>query len=211
MAEAYDHLAREYSVVNAAMPADLVDFGHRFLSLTGAEARIIDIGCGAGRDMAWLEAQGAAVIGIDLSAGMLAQARSRVKGSLRQMDMRHLDLPAGHFHGAWCMASLLHLPKNEGLRVLGEIRQVLVPGGVLHVSLQEGAGEVWETAPYPAEQPVERFFARYSWDEAHTLLHQAHFRVVESRRNDAATRHWLQFLAAALPSPRPLDAVRSMP
>ncbi len=158
MAEAYDQLADDYAVVNAVMPPHLIEFGHRFLSLTGAHARIIDIGCGAGRDMAWLEAQGAVVIGIDLSPGMLAQARSRVRGDLMRMDMRRLDFPTGHFQGAWCMASLLHLPKHEALGVLGEIRRVLVPGGVLHLSLQEGDGEGWETAPYRAERPVERFF-----------------------------------------------------
>ena len=199
MADAYDRIAGDYAVINATMPATLIEFGLRFLSLTGTDAHIIDIGCGVGRDMAWLEEHGATVIGIDLSPGMLAQARSRVQGDLMQMDMRHLAFPAAHFQGAWCMAALLHLPKGEARGVLDETHRVLVPGGALHLSVQEGQGEAWEPVSYRTNHSVERFFARYTWDEANTLLNETHFRIIKSQRNDGGNRHWLQFLATAIP------------
>lgn len=189
---AYDRIAADYAARNAAMPPNLLDVGARFLARAGPGRHVLDVGCGAGRDMAWLEAQGAEVIGVDLSTGMLAQAQPSVRGRLLRMTMRHLAFRSGHFAGVWCMASLLHLPKAEAPGVLAEIRRVLTPGGVLALGLQEGTGEGWEHGPYP---DVERFFARYTAEEAETLLTAARFDVLERRRDDTGARRWRTFLA----------------
>ena len=192
IAGAYDQIAAEFAVRNAAMPHELLELGARFLALTGPHARVLDVGCGSGRDMAWLEERGVVVTGIDLSSGMLAQARPRVAGALARMDMRHLALASGCFAGAWCMASLLHVPKAEAPGVLRELHRVLLPGGVLAVGLKEGAGEGWERGPYGT---VEQFFARYAPEEAETLLATTGFLVQRRAHNAAGARRWLQFLA----------------
>lgn len=174
------------------MPRESIDAGTRLLGLTGAGAQILDAGCGAGRDMAWLEAQGARMIGVDLSRGMLAQARQITRGPLAQMDLRRLAFQDGCFGGVWCAASLLHLRKAEAPVALREIHRVLCPGGLLHLSIQEGEGERWESNPYGT---VERLFARYSAEAAAALLDDAGFAVLDLVVNDAGTRRWLSFLA----------------
>ena len=163
MQAVYDQIAGEYAARTAAMPAELVNAGTRFLALAGPGARILDVGCGPGRDMAWFEAQGAAVTGVDLSAGMLRQAGTRVRGALVQMDMRRLAFPDRTFRGVWSSASLLHLPRAEAPGALAEMRRVLVPGGAFFLAIQEGEGEGWESGRF---ENVERFFVRYSQDEA---------------------------------------------
>jgi len=189
---AYDALATRYALVNAAMPPALAASAAGFLQLLGAHARILDVGCGAGRDMAWLEARGALVVGMDISLGMLARARSATSGALLQMDMRCLGLWRAQFQGVWCCASLVHLPKVQAPLALAEMRRVLVPGGVLFLSVQGGTGEAWEVCPYAQ---VERLFVRYTDTEVVDLLTQAGFDVLEAVANEAASRHWLQFLA----------------
>jgi ubiquinone/menaquinone biosynthesis C-methylase UbiE len=198
IAEAYDRIANDFARINAAMPDTLADCGHRFLSLIGPDARVLDVGCGAGRDKAWMEAQGTHVTGVDLSVGMLAQAHRRVRGELLQGDMRRLPFPNGAFAGVWCMAALLHLSKADAPAALAEMRCVLAPCGVLRLSLQEGEGETWEQVPYRGEA-VERFFARYAHDEARALLQHAGFAILESSTGEAGDRRWLQFLARAAP------------
>jgi ubiquinone/menaquinone biosynthesis C-methylase UbiE len=195
--EAYDCIAEEFARVNAVMPANLVEYGRRFLSHVGMGARVLDVGCGTGRDLAWLEAQGAQGTGVDLSNGMLAQACQCVHGPLLQADMRSLPFPAGTFDGVWCMAALLHVPKADAPGALAEMRRVLRSDGALHLSLKQGNGEKWERG-FAEDAAVERFFARYEQEEARALLEQAGFAIVDSRTNTAGTQCWLQFLATAL-------------
>lgn len=125
---------------------------------------------------------------------MLAQAREIVRGELLEMDMRHLGLPDGHFDGVWCCASLLHLPKTQAPIALTKMRRVLVPDGTLYLGVQEGEGEVWESAPYGS---VERLFARYTSTEADTLLSNTGYTVIERGSSPAGVRRWLNFLATA--------------
>jgi ubiquinone/menaquinone biosynthesis C-methylase UbiE len=189
---AYDHIAPLYAERNAAMPAELAAYCAHFLEIAGSNAHILDVGCGAGRDMAWMEARGAQVTGIDFSHGMLAEARRRTHGPLMQMDMRHLDFPDDSFTGIWCTASLLHLPRRDAPCALSEMRRVLLPGNPLFLGLQEGAGECWEAVPYAPQ--YQRLFTRYRQDEADDLLRSAGFTIEECGHTSAGGRRWLQLL-----------------
>jgi ubiquinone/menaquinone biosynthesis C-methylase UbiE len=197
MQEAYDRIAPEYTAQYGAPAPVVVDWGMRFLSLVGPGARTLDVGCGPGQYMAWMESRGMAVVGIDLSTGMLAQAKTKVRGGLVQMDMRRLAFPDGSFHGIWCIASLLHLPKAEAPLALEEMWRVLVPGGALLLSIGEGEGEGWEDNRYFGT--VQRFFARYRQGEAERMLAKAGFAVLDRGRNQSPLRIWLQFLATKPP------------
>ncbi|MGH2351732.1 MAG: class I SAM-dependent methyltransferase [Chloroflexota bacterium] len=194
---AYDLIAPAFAARNAAMPTELLDLGTGFLDLlrasAGAAPWVLDLGCGAGRDMAWMERQGARVAGADLSSGMLSHARRQARGPVVQADMRRLPFARETFDGVWCMASLLHLPKSDAPLALREMRRVLAPGGAIAIGIQEGEGEVWEAGAYG--HPVERFFARYGPEEADVLLAEAGFRVRERGLSTAGTRRWLRFLA----------------
>lgn len=196
---AYDRIASDYARTNAVSSVEYRDhFGPALLRCSTPLAapvppRLLDIGCGAGRDMAQFEAAGAQVVGVDLSSGMLAEARVRASGPLVQMDMRALGFASETFHGVWCAASLLHLPKIEAPTVLQEIHRILTAGGVLFLAVQAGEGERWETGAYG--HPVERFFARYSPEEIVTLLAEHGFAVREHDAGDAGVRRWLRFLA----------------
>ncbi len=192
---AYDHIAAEYAALSQ-MPPNLVEMATRFLGRLGLGARVLDIGCGDGLHMTWMEGRGFQATGIDLSAGMLEQARARgVRGELLQMDMCHLTLPPASFEGVWCCASLLHVPKAQAPLALEQMRCVLVPGGTLYLGLQKGSGEKWEVTRFAG---VERFFARYTPEEAEELLAQAGFSVDECHQDEAGPgRSWLNILATA--------------
>jgi ubiquinone/menaquinone biosynthesis C-methylase UbiE len=189
---AYDQIAARYAQVNAAMPAQLATAAARLRQLVGPRALVLDVGCGAGRDMAWLERLGLNITGVDYSQRMLAYALARADGPLLLMDMRHLGLRSQQFQGVWCCASLLHLPKSEAPLALVEMRRVLVPGGVLFLSVEQGIGEVWEPCTYA---DTERFFARYEQGEMTALLSECGFATIESSSGQGAGRLWLQFFA----------------
>lgn len=193
---AYDQIAPHYAARNSEMRDGLIDLAAQFLEMMDKPAYVLDLGCGAGRDMAWLETQGASVVGADLSTGMLSHARQLVRGLLVQADMLMLPFPSTQFSGVWCMASLLHLPKVEAPAALAEIKRVLIPGGTLSLGLHEGEGETWEVNPYHG--PTERFFSRYQLAEVEEMLIHAGFRVLLKDANTAGPRNWLRFLASSL-------------
>lgn len=193
---AYDQVASAYAERHANMPARIAELGTRFLSQLKPGARLLDAGCGPGRDMVWLEAQGFQVTGIDISAGMLAQARAHVHGDLLQMDLCQLAFPLASFEGVWCSSAFLHIPKAQALDALRELRRVLIPGGRLFLSTLGGDGEGWEENEFAG---IERFFVRYSLEEANTLLTQASFDIVECYWDEVDERHvWLNVLARAI-------------
>lgn len=186
---AYDRIVGAYAERNdGAIPPALIPYAEELLERVGASARIVDIGCGTGRDMAWFEARGVRVTGIDISIEMLKRARGKVRGDLMAMQMSRLGIRDNAFDAAWCCASLLHLPKPEAKRALGEIRRVLGSGSPMMLSLQEGSGEGWEGG-YVAD--VQRFFARYSVDELRVLLASTGFSVGDIRSFPGDGHDWL--------------------
>jgi SAM-dependent methyltransferase len=188
MRTAYDTIAAEFAARHGAMVPVLAALAEAFLGHLPPNPTILEAGCGAGRDMAWFEARGAAVTGIDLSPGMLAVARPLVEGSLLEMDLTRIDLPDTSFDGVWCNAALLHIPKADAPTVLAQFRRVLRPGGIAMVSLQGGDGEGWESNVYTG---VERFFARYTATEAEALLAENGFDVLslEEHRSSVTWLH----------------------
>lgn len=204
MRATYEAIAADYAAHTFGMTDDLAEYGRKFVEYLPARARVLDIGCGAGRDMEWLEAQRLDVTGLDLSPGMLRQARSRVRGQLIEGDMLRLGLPESHFHGVWCNAALLHLQKTDVPLALCEIRNVLVPRGVAALRVQKGAGEGWEQGAYGHD--VDRFFARYSTDEFSRMLANAGFDVLSLDEHKPETprpdrQGWLAFLARSADYP----------
>ncbi len=193
MADAYDRVAPVFAEVNARMPPALLELGPRFVERVLRGATVLDVGCGPGRDLAWLAERGLAVVGGDLSAGMLAQARKQTDAPLVRINMCHQPFADGAFGGIWSSASLLHLPKALAPVALAEMRRLLAPGGPLLLSIQAGEGEGWEMSPYG---PVERFFARYQPEEVEALLSSAGFVVKVRRQGETANgRQWLNYLA----------------
>ena len=115
----------------------------RFASLVRPGAVVVDLGCGPGRDTAWLGELGFAAVGMDASSGMLLEAKRRLGPSgvrAVQGDLVALPLASGCASGAWVCASLLHLTVAETAVALAEVARVVELGGALFVSVQAGSG-----------------------------------------------------------------------
>jgi len=90
--------------------------------------RALDLACGAGRYLNWLQAAGAApALGLDFSAAMLARARQGGH-AVAQADMRALPLAAAALDVVLCGLAVGHLPSLRP--ALAEFARVLRPGGV---------------------------------------------------------------------------------
>jgi ubiquinone/menaquinone biosynthesis C-methylase UbiE len=98
-----------------------------------AGRRVLEIGCGAAQCARWLTAQGATVLGLDLSAGQLRHAaalgrRTGVPVALAQADATALPLPDGSVDLACSAYGAVPFVADSGA-VMREVARVLRPGG----------------------------------------------------------------------------------
>ena len=114
----------------------------RLLVLPPKQARLLDLGCGAGQDARHLRKEGYRVVGLDRTGVLLAFARRRSPiVPLTPADMRRLPLHRYSVDGIWAAASVIHLPK-EAVRVLFvDGLDVIQPGGVLAATVAHGIEE----------------------------------------------------------------------
>jgi len=113
--------------------------------------RILDFGCGPGRDLAAFRALGHEPIGLEGSAPLAAMAREHSGCEVWEQDFLRLDLPARRFDGVFANAALFHVPTQELPRILREIRATLKPRGVLFSSNPHGDdSEGWNRGRYGA-------------------------------------------------------------
>lgn len=104
---------------------------------------ICDMGCGPGHVARYLQAQGAQVLGIDLSPAMVAQARHLNPNIEFQVgNMLALEVPAEAWAGIVAFYSLIHIPRAEVVNALREFHRVLQPNGMVLVAFHQGTDSV---------------------------------------------------------------------
>lgn len=102
--------------------------------------KILDVGCGSGRDLLWFKNMGFSPVGFERSSGLadLARKHSRcsvIEGDFEQYDFSTLSFDAVVFSGA-----LVHVPFGSFSKVLEDILLALKPRGFCFLSLKEGTG-----------------------------------------------------------------------
>jgi SAM-dependent methyltransferase len=118
--------------------------------------RILDFGCGPGRDLKTLTELGHVAIGLDGATELAVLARAQTGCEIWQQDFLKLDLPKAYFDGVFANAALFHVPSQELPRVLRELHATLKPRGVLFCSNPRGHNEEgWAGGRYGAYQDLE--------------------------------------------------------
>jgi SAM-dependent methyltransferase len=113
--------------------------------------RILDLGCGPGRDLKALAALGHTAVGLEGSERFAAMARAYSGCEVMEQDLLRLDLPQESFDGVFANAVLFHVPSQELPRVLRELRGAIKPRGVLFSSNPHGDNEEgWNRGRYGA-------------------------------------------------------------
>lgn len=134
----YDRAARSFR--DGTMDHDVSQNRSALLDVIEGEPpfRVLDLGCGPGRDLRCFKDLGHEAVGLDGSAEFVAMARDFTGCEVLHQDFLALDLPAARFDGVFANASLFHVPSQELPRVLRELHAALKPAGVLFSSNPRG-------------------------------------------------------------------------
>ena len=109
-------------------------FARELSALVPRGGRVLDLGCGEGRDSVYFASRGFAVTGVDASAAGLDKAErlaAEQRVSVRWMCRSMLDLPViGKFDLVYSCGSIHHVSKKDRCRLFRRLRTLTRPGGV---------------------------------------------------------------------------------
>jgi SAM-dependent methyltransferase len=138
MADFYDKNALSYFDQTASVNPQgfLGPFADRLVP----GSRVLDVGCGSGRDLLWLRKRGYEVRGLERSSTLAKLARKHASCKVLEADFELWDFAANPMDGILLVGSLVHIPNEDLGRILGRIIRGLVPHGLLLLTLKEGKG-----------------------------------------------------------------------
>jgi len=120
--------------IQKTIDVDLSEEHSRFLiNLDHLHGRILDAGCGSGRDLMAFKKHGFEAIGIDACDDLVTSAR--MKSGCQVLNMSFTDMWwEDEFIGIWSFNSLLHIPHNQLVPTVKHMRKALKKGGIWYMS-----------------------------------------------------------------------------
>ena len=134
----YDRIAEEFAA--DTRDADVGELHALFLSHLPAGGRILDLGCGSGRDSRLFLDKGYEVVAVDGSREFCKIASSLIGQEVLCRTFEELDFEE-EFDGVWACASILHVPSERLPGVIARISRALKVGGFFYASFKYGVFE----------------------------------------------------------------------
>jgi ubiquinone/menaquinone biosynthesis C-methylase UbiE len=167
----------------------------QFVRFIKSPAKILDVGCAAGRDARVLKDMGYDVVGVDMAEKLLAIARaSNPDISFVAGDMRQLPFEDASFDGVWASGVLHHVERGDMIPALQEFHRVLKTGGILHVYTKAGKGKLLTREASVAY--AEREFTLLSAKDLGTMAKDAGFSKLVLEERPSKSRKGLIWLSA---------------
>lgn len=157
----YETNARPYS---GARPDEVSPDLHAFLAKLVPGSRILELGCGSGRDAAEMQKLGFEIDATDGTHAMAALASERLGRTVRVLRFDELDVRK-HYDAVVAFASLLHVPHSGLPEILRRVRHALKPCGWHFAS--------YKTAGIEGPDTHKRYYNYLSRDDADRMYRQA--------------------------------------
>ena len=166
--EFYNKNAVEF--FNGTVSADMTITCDKFLKHVILGGKILDAGCGSGRDSIYFMKRGNQVVSFDASEQMVKLSSELTGQNTLLMQFEDIDYQ-DEFDGVWACASLLHVAKIEIIDVLNKIVRSLKENGILFASFKYGDGEVIRD---------QRLFNSYNENDLQKMLNDVeNLKVIE--------------------------------
>jgi len=104
-------------------------------------SRILDVGCGSGRDLLWMKKRGFNVIGFEQSPGLAKFVRKNVGCEVIEGDFETYDFSSILVDAVMLVGALIHVPHQRFSRVFENITSAISDNGSVLITLKEGTGD----------------------------------------------------------------------
>jgi len=181
----YNENARAY--FDSTVTLDMSNLYGPFLKHLRPGSKVLDAGCGSGRDSLFFKNQGFQVTAFDASKEMVKLASELLDQKVLLMSFEDLSLTE-QYDGIWACASLLHVEKAKLSRVVAELAKHLKDGGVFYISFKYGREEYWKEG---------RFFNHLDEDTLKEILQEVpelrteQLFISTDVRGDRSSDQWL--------------------
>ncbi|MGH2441713.1 MAG: class I SAM-dependent methyltransferase [Chloroflexota bacterium] len=177
----YDAVAAEYAarlygeLRHKPFDRELLD---RFAGAVRPLGRCCDLGCGPGQIARYLHDRQVGMVGVDLSAGMLVQAR-HLNPDIEFVQASMLSLPFadGGLGSIGAFYSIIHIPRDDLLHCFNEMHRVLAPDGALLIAFHLGDADRHSDEWWGHQVSIDFYFFTVSEIEEHLV--QAGFLIEE--------------------------------
>ena len=150
----YDLNAKAFT--EGTISVEFEDMQKRFLGKLPERARILDFGCGSGRDTKYFLEQGFRVEAIDGSKELCKIASEYTGITVKHMLFQELN-DTSKYDGIWACSSILHLPIGELENVMRKMTEALKENGVIYTSFKYGEFEGIRSGRYFTDFTKESF------------------------------------------------------
>jgi superfamily II DNA or RNA helicase/SAM-dependent methyltransferase/SOS-response transcriptional repressor LexA len=191
----YRQFADEF--FDSTVGVDMSPIRERFAALLVAGARVLDAGCGSGRDAKAFAQDGFRVSAFDASPELASRASTHCGFAVEVRSFRDVD-EVNAYDGIWCCASLLHVAPEEMPGVVSRLWAALAPGGVLYASFKRGTGTRLHGGRHFTDADESQVA---EWLAALPELAQSDIWVTEDQRPDRMEK-WTNVLATKATGPQ---------
>ena len=177
--------------IEGTQNADMSEQYRFFLKYLTPGCKLLDLGCGSGRDSAYFSSLGFEVTAVDGSEELCKRVIANYGIDAICISFEDISFTA-EFDAVWACASLLHVKKADIPNVFDKVSAALIPGGILYASFKYGSEERVVNG---------RFFNDYTENDLDTLLTSDNqlslleYWITEDVRPDRCGERWLNFIA----------------
>jgi cyclopropane fatty-acyl-phospholipid synthase-like methyltransferase len=141
--------------VKGTVSVDFKKTQDRFIGALSGK-RVLDFGCGSGRDTKYFIEAGFEVVATDGSEELCKSASEYTGITVKQMLFQELDETAS-YDGIWACSSILHLPKKELKAVFAKMIRALCNDGIIYTSFKYGTFEGERNGRFFTDFTLETF------------------------------------------------------
>ena len=152
-------------------------------------SKILDVGCGSGRDLLWLKERGYLPTGFERSSGLVEFARKHSGCPVVEGDFFTFDFSVFRFDVVISIGGFVHLQHHELTPILSRVVRAIGRDGLIFLTLKEGVGCF--------KNEDGRVFSLWQHEDLKRIFDALRFRILDFSRNESSLNQkelWLGYL-----------------